>query len=754
MTREDANKEMAKFFLKSFIILLVIFFSLTFYLSFFGIETNKFDALIKEKANQVNQNVKLEFNRTKIHLNPTELNLTVKLNEPKVIIKNNQINLSKLNLFLSIKSFFSSNFLLKRAEVAFVKNHIKDLTKITNIFVPRIINKQIDKIFAQGQIDGEFIVPFEENGEIGKDYVFSGRILNASINITKEFQIKNLTTEVRHAKANSGNLFNIAIKKGSLLDFDLTDSTFELKRDNNETKVKSLLITKGDFNYKNLKKISSLLNFNINNIKNIEGKADLKINVDFKLNKNYRIKNLVYLIDGESPYSEVYFNEKRIIKEYLPNYKDKIILKNSRINIVKTKSSNTIELNGFMKTNNEFDNFNLKQIYDSNKKNFYIVGKADLTNSVINIPKLNYTKDDGKKSEINFNFNFMPNKYTNITKFIFQSDKTIIDIKNLKLNKNFEIEDFAELKIKTFNNGSINNDFLVVKSNKVNISGSIFDAEPLLKSLFKKDDRKNFSKKFNSEIKINFDKTITGTNDDVSNFGMIASINRGSFDKLSLKGNFTENEIIEMSIYQIDNNKKTLQVISDRARPFIKNFDFVKGFEDGKLEYESTISKEGSSSNLLITDFKISKVPALAQLLTLASLQGIADTLSGEGIRFESFEMKSNSKGNVMNIEDALAIGPAVSILLEGYIDKGKIVSLRGTLVPATKLNAIIASIPLVGDILVGKKTGEGVVGVSFKMKGPPKDIKTTVNPIKTLTPRFIVRALEKMKKQKQEDSK
>jgi len=31
-------------------------------------------------------------------------------------------------------------------------------------------------------------------------------------------------------------------------------------------------------------------------------------------------------------------------------------------------------------------------------------------------------------------------------------------------------------------------------------------------------------------------------------------------------------------------------------------------------------------------------------------------------------------------------------------------------------------------------------------MKGPPKDIKTTVNPIKTLTPRFITRTLEKMK--------
>ena len=82
-------------------------------------------------------------------------------------------------------------------------------------------------------------------------------------------------------------------------------------------------------------------------------------------------------------------------------------------------------------------------------------------------------------------------------------------------------------------------------------------------------------------------------------------------------------------------------------------------------------------------------------------MQGIADTLSGEGIRFESFEMQSNSKNNLFNIDEALAMGPAVSILLDGYVDKGKVVSLRGTLVPATKLNSLIAKIPLVGDILV-----------------------------------------------------
>ena len=215
---------------------------------------------------------------------------------------------------------------------------------------------------------------------------------------------------------------------------------------------------------------------------------------------------------------------------------------------------------------------------------------------------------------------------------------------------------------------------------------------------------------------------------------------------MNLKGSFSETEIVELSIYQINENKKTFHLISDRARPFIKHFDFIKGFEGGKLEYVSIIEKGKDSSNLSIINFKVSEVPALAKLLTLASLQGIADTLSGEGIRFDSFEMKSNSDKDILNIEEALATGPAVSILLDGYVDKGKTVSLRGTLVPATKLNSIIASIPVVGDILVGKKSGDGVVGVSFKMKGPPKNIKTTVNPIKTLTPRFILRALEKIK--------
>ena len=138
---------------------------------------------------------------------------------------------------------------------------------------------------------------------------------------------------------------------------------------------------------------------------------------------------------------------------------------------------------------------------------------------------------------------------------------------------------------------------------------------------------------------------------------------------------------------------------------------------------------------------------ALTKILTLASLQGVADILSGEGIRFDEFEMNFTNKKNFTNIDEIYAIGPAISILMKGYVEKNKLTSLKGTLVPATTINKAIGSIPVLGQILVGSKTGEGVFGVSFKIKGPPNNLETTVNPNKTLTPRFITRTLEKIKK-------
>ena len=224
-------------------------------------------------------------------------------------------------------------------------------------------------------------------------------------------------------------------------------------------------------------------------------------------------------------------------------------------------------------------------------------------------------------------------------------------------------------------------------------------------------------------------------------------IKNNKLKELDLISNFPNDRKITLRINTNKDNEKITTLFSNYPKPLVNQYKFIKGFEEGVLDFQSVKKGNISKSILNIDNFKVKEVPVLAKLLSLASLQGIADLLTGEGIRFTDFEMKFSNEGKLMKIDEIYAIGPAISIMMSGYIESKKLISLRGTLVPARTINRTIASIPLIGKVLVGKKTGEGVFGVSFKIKGPPKDLKTTVNPVKTLTPRFITRTLEKIKK-------
>ena len=133
----------------------------------------------------------------------------------------------------------------------------------------------------------------------------------------------------------------------------------------------------------------------------------------------------------------------------------------------------------------------------------------------------------------------------------------------------------------------------------------------------------------------------------------------------------------------------------------------------------------------------------MVKLLSLADLGGLADLAEGEGISFDTLEINMEKNKNILKINEILALGPSVSILMEGY-QNPSVTSLRGMLVPAKTLNTLISKIPVIGDIVIPKEVGEGLFGISFKMKGPPGKIKTTINPIRTITPRFIQKIIDK----------
>jgi hypothetical protein len=298
----------------------------------------------------------------------------------------------------------------------------------------------------------------------------------------------------------------------------------------------------------------------------------------------------------------------------------------------------------------------------------------------------------------------------------------------------------------------LKNKFIINRTNNNNyeLKGSSLNVDPIITSLLEsKDDQQLNIFKENIKISLNVSDVYLDNNNFIKNFKGKLEFIDNKVDQADISALFDNNKNITFSINTKDDEKITT-LFSSKAKPLVKRYKFIKGFEDsneGYLDFYSSKKNGISKSKLIIDNFKVKEIPALAKILSLASLQGIADLLTGEGIRFTDFEMNFTNKGKLMTIDELYAIGPAISILIDGYIEEDNLISLRGTLVPATTINRSIASIPLIGDLLVGKKVGEGVFGVSFKVKGPPKKLETIVNPIKTLTPRFITRTLEKIKK-------
>ena len=192
-----------------------------------------------------------------------------------------------------------------------------------------------------------------------------------------------------------------------------------------------------------------------------------------------------------------------------------------------------------------------------------------------------------------------------------------------------------------------------------------------------------------------------------------------------------------------NNQKKYLEVYSDLTRPLLTEYNFFKGLSGGKLLYTSIIDEDTSVSKLKIENFKVINAPGMIKLLSLADLGGLADLAEGDGLSFDILEINMEKNNDLLKLNEILALGPSISVLVEGYQD-AKVTSLRGTLVPAKTLNKIISKIPILGNIIIPKDVGEGLFGISFKVKGPPGKIKTTINPIRTITPRFIQKIIDK----------
>ena len=720
------------------LILLIFFILISFIviLSTLGIETNKFNNLISKKINLVNNSLKLELITVKFKLDIKEISLFLETNNPKIDYKKISIPTKNIKAYVDFISLIKSDTKIKKIYLALNEIQIEKLKKISISSKPSNLTSFINNKIKQGVLKTEIEMYFNKDNLLD-NYIARGLVSNLKAEITSDINLNKTS-------------FNFFADNSDVLLKNINSETDIFKLINGDLKLKYsteiYLESNFDINLKVNKNIQNYIELIKNNkySKNLTSiEANLRNNLKINFDETYKVKKYEYKNNGKILKATFDF-DKKVENYFLSESIDHFSLIDSEIKTNFNSKENITNISGKYSINKSDPLlFNFENYFDNK------------------LLKTKIKADYKKYLELDI-INFIKPKDSIATIFLdFEKKKENIKIKKLNLINNnnsiliedviFDKEKFISFKkalVKTSKAGKKNNDFIVTYNKKIIIKGSQFDASKLPKLLNKKSE-KNMLSHINEDIVIDFNNIIAPLSENIKNFKLIGKIEKGKFIKITSKGDFGENKFIDITMKKDQNTKKKyLEIYSDLTKPLLTEYKFFKGLSGGKLLFTSLIDEDTSNSKLLIENFNVTNASGMIKLLSLADLSGLADLAAGEGLSFDILEINMKKNKDTLQLNEILALGPSISVLMDGY-QNSKVTSLRGTLIPAKTLNKMISKIPLLGNIIIPKEVGEGLFGISFKMKGPPGDIKTTINPIRTITPRFIQKIIDKNKKTK-----
>ncbi|HVI91283.1 MAG TPA: AsmA-like C-terminal domain-containing protein [Dongiaceae bacterium] len=168
-------------------------------------------------------------------------------------------------------------------------------------------------------------------------------------------------------------------------------------------------------------------------------------------------------------------------------------------------------------------------------------------------------------------------------------------------------------------------------------------------------------------------------------------------------------------------------------------YDSVKG---GTLKVTGTVKDSEPHrplrGKLDVTSYRLVKTPFFARLLTVASLTGLVDVLTGEGFFFDGASAKFTKTRGVIDISRFRSAGPSIGLTAAGRLDLDRNqIDVKGTLVPAYAFNSILGNIPLIGNLLQGGE-GQGLFAATYHVSGGLAEPKINVNPWAALAPGFL----------------
>ncbi len=389
---------------------------------------------------------------------------------------------------------------------------------------------------------------------------------------------------------------------------------------------------------------------------------------------------------------------------------------------------------------------NIKVLSNDNTK---IDLTADLSKNTLDFAFLGIVKKKGDFAQIKTSLDMINNKISKNTPFSFS--KKDFDLKGyLTFNDNTRLSkiDIFEIKgAKTDASAKIDINYDNKKPfYNINITGNSYN----LTDFFKKGDEIDYKvdednqeedwleDTNDTDIFISVRSLWTIKDFPINEFTGSAKMRNGvGIEDMHIIGYFDnmQKSQIKLDYEPRENEEFVLDIDSTNAGATLKVLGIYDNMKGGILKIQAKRNKDKVLiGHAKIRNTNIHNTPVLAKLLSVASLSGLVNMLTGEGIAFSHIDIPFDYTKKILTLKKAKANGNTMIITSNGTINR-KIdkLDINGVIAPLGGLDSLLGQIPLLGSLLKGK---DGTVfAANYSITGTADKPDVDINPFSALSP-------------------
>ncbi|MEM7766365.1 MAG: AsmA-like C-terminal region-containing protein [Pseudomonadota bacterium] len=278
----------------------------------------------------------------------------------------------------------------------------------------------------------------------------------------------------------------------------------------------------------------------------------------------------------------------------------------------------------------------------------------------------------------------------------------------------------------------------------LSLEGPFLDASPLVADLGVLGAQGSGTGGTPVRLTANVDRLRFGVDRDLLEATFEARTDQAGVDRMAASGTTATGDRIDAR-YQREGKGADVSLVGEDAGFLMGALFGSDVLEDGTIDLSGRLEWEGAPSNLVltITGTRLRNAPILTQLLSIASLRGLVDTLGGEGVLFSEIRIPVQIVDGRYIMEGGRASGPALGLTLNGWLEpESQKLDLSGVLVPSFGVNSALGGIPIIGDLMVGRE-GEGILSLTYSVRGELDRAQVAVNPLSAVAPGVLRRIFE-----------